>query len=94
MEHELTLKIVTAHGGLDPVACQSVHLPLCDGANGHGGGSYGIRHGHVKALFALAHGRVEALAEGKAVLTGQCGGGFASVEDNTVTVVTEHFTRD
>ncbi len=87
----LTVKIVTARGSQDPVRCNSVHLTLCDDAKGLGGGSYGVRPGHAKALFALADGPVQALSAGKTVLAGRCCGGFAAVEQNTVTIVTERF---
>lgn len=91
----LTLKIVTPQGSQPPVACDSLRLTLCDGENGLGGGSYGIRSGHAKALLALAaSGPVTALAAGKTVLAGRCGGGFASVEGDAVTVVTESFARE
>ncbi len=90
----LTLKIVTARGALEPVRCGSVHLTLCDGAKGRGGGSYGVRPGHARALFALDAGPVTALDGGQTVLSGQCAGGFAAVEPDTVTVITERFSRE
>lgn len=88
---ELTLKIVTPTGSRDPIRCDSIHLTLCDGERGRGGGSYGIRPGHAKALFALDDGPLTALLGGSAVLEGRCGGGFAAVDRSTVTVVTETF---
>ena len=91
---ELTLKIVTAEGSRPPVRCGSIHLTLCDDANGRGGGSYGIRPGHAKALFALGDGPVTALSAGQTVLSGRCSGGFATVEQDAVTVVTERFAPE
>lgn len=89
---ELTLRIVTTRGAGEPVACQSVHLAVCDDENGRGGGSCGIRPGHVRALFSLAEdGPVTALREGRTVFSGRCGGGFATVDGDEVTVVTERF---
>lgn len=89
----LVLHITTPKGALAPVACDSVHLTICDDLQGRGGGSYGIRPGHAKALFALQPGCVRAFFAGRQVLAGQSGAGFATVEQNTVTVVTESFSK-
>ena len=88
---KLILNIVTPGGARDPIECDSVHLTICDDLSGKGGGSYGVRAGHAKALFSLDKGAVKALLSGQSVLTGESGMGFATVERNTVTVVTEGF---
>lgn len=89
---ELALRIVTAKGAQAPVRCDGVHLTVCDGQNGRGGGSCGIRPGHIKAVFSLAeNGKVTAWLAGTSVFTGRCGGGFATVDKDVVTVVTESF---
>ena len=88
---ELVLKIVTPNGARDPIRCDSVHLTICDDLRGKGGGSYGIRAGHAKSLLSLDTGVVKAFLSDQIVLTGESGVGFATVERNTVTIVTEAF---
>ena len=88
---ELILKIVTSQGAHGPVPCDSIHLTVRDNANGKGGGSYGIRPGHTKALLALAEGTITAYLVGKTVLFGRCSLGFATVEQDAVTAVVEDF---
>ena len=62
---------------------------LCDDNNGEGGGSVGIRTGHIKSLMSIEKGKVTADLEGKEVFSCTTQGGFATVENDTVTVVTE-----
>lgn len=87
----LTLKIVTPEGALSPVACDSIRLTVSDDRKGKGGGSYGVRRGHTKALLALEEGEIRALLSGKTVFAGQSGRGFATVERDLVTAVVESF---
>lgn len=87
---ELALKIVTTEGARASIPCDSVHLTVCDNEAGRGGGSYGIRKGHTKAILSLAEsGAVTAYRAGKTVFTGRCAGGFATVDGDLVTVITE-----
>ena len=89
---ELTLRVVTAEGAGEAVRCDCVHLTVCDGGNGRGGGSCGIRPGHIRAMFSLAEdGGVAALRGGARIFAGRCAGGFATVVRDEVTVVTERF---
>lgn len=88
---KLILNIVTPNGARDPIQCDSVRLTICDDLSGKGGGSYGIRAGHAQSLLSLDKGVVKAFLSGQNVLTGKSGIGFATVERNTVTVVTEAF---
>lgn len=88
---KLILHIVTPNGARDPIPCDSIRLTICDDLNGKGGGSYGIRAGHAKALLSLDQGTLKAFLSGQQVLTGESGMGFATVERNTVTVVAEAF---
>ena len=90
---KLTLKIVTPSGARAPIRCDSVHLTICDDLNGKGGGSCGIRAGHAKSLLTLDQGVIQAFLSGQTVLTGENDIGFATVEQNTVTVVTETFVE-
>lgn len=86
---QLTLHIVTPKGSMEPIACDSIHLTICDDVNGRGGGSYGIRSGHAKALLSLEKGETKAFLAGKKVFLAECGGGFATVDRDEVTVVVE-----
>ena len=88
---ELILNIVTPKGAHNPIQCDSVRLTICDDLSGKGGGSYGIRAGHAKSLFPLDKGIIKAFLAGQTVLTGESDIGFATVERNIVTVVTEAF---
>ena len=85
----LTLKIVSKDGVVAAVECDSVHLTVCDDTNGRGGGSMGIRPGHIKSLISLDQGSVAAYIGEKEIFSCIVGGGFATVENDTVTVVTE-----
>ena len=87
----LTLIVVTPEGNRQPLECDSVQITVADNENGKSGGSYGIRPGHIKALFALDSGTIKAVSGGSAVLTALSGPGFASVDNNTVTAVIEKF---
>ena len=87
----LILKLVTPEAALEPVPCDSVHLTVCDDAKGKGGGSYGIRPGHTKTLFALDAGPIRAFLDGTCIFSGRTGGGFATVDGDAVTAVVESF---
>lgn len=88
---KLVLNIITPNGARDPIQCDSVRLTICDDLSGKGGGSYGVRAGHAKSLLTLDKGIVKAFLSGQNVLTGESDVGFATVEQNTVTVVTGSF---
>lgn len=90
----LTLSIVTLAGTMEPMDCDSVQLHVADNAEGKGGGSYGIHPGHIKALFSLAAGTLTALKNGETVLKAATGDGFATVQDDTVTVVVSQFEKN
>lgn len=90
---ELTLNIVSPKGVFGPVYCDSVQLTVCDDLKGKGGGSYGIRSGHIESLLTLDKGIIKAFLEGKNILTAKCDCGFATVKNNTVTAVVEDFTE-
>ena len=85
----LTLKIVSKDGTRPPVECDSVHLNVCDDTMGRGGGSMGIRAGHIKSLICLDRGPVTAYLEGKEIFSCITDGGFATVENDIITIVTE-----
>ena len=86
----MTLKIVTPEGIDQSVECDSVTLWMAPDRSGKGEGSIGIRHGHTDAMIALGNGRTEARLNGKPIFSAQTEGGFATVSNDTVTVVTHH----
>lgn len=90
---KLTLKIATPKGARDPILCDSIQLTISDDLSGRGGGGYGIRPGHAKALLTLDRGVIKASLSGRNILTGKTGAGFVNVEQNTVAVVTEDFSE-
>ena len=87
----LTLSIVTPAGSKSGVQCSSVHLTLADNSDGKGGGSFGIRKGHIKSLLALEKGSLKAYDGENLILKAHCGAGFASIDNDAVTVVVEEF---
>ncbi len=89
----LTLNIVTPAGALPPVECDSIHLAVADNGEEKGGGSYGIRPGHIQALLALERGGIAAFLRGEKIFFGESGAGFASVDHDVVTAVLEDFTQ-
>ena len=86
----LTLKIVTPEGVDKTVACDSITLWMAPDVHGKGEGSLGIRKGHTEAVIALGEGPLSAHLEGKEVFSDRTKGGFATVLDDTVTIVTPH----
>lgn len=89
MDLPLTLVILCPGGKAGETHCDSVDLFAADNAQGQGGGSIGIRKGHMPAVIALAAGKVTARADGKTVLTAETDGGFATVKNNIVTVIAQ-----
>lgn len=91
---ELSLRIVTPKGELVSLRCDSVRLTVSDDGEGKGGGSLGIRPGHVRAVLSLQPGPLLADLSGTRVLSARCGGGFATVNADCVTVVAEECEID
>ena len=85
----LTLKIVSKKGTGSAVKCDSVHLVTVDDTTGKGGGRLGIRPGHIKSLISVDEGPVRAYLDGKEIFFAIVGTGFATVENDIVTIVTE-----
>ena len=88
-EHALKLRILSPEGLQSEIVCDGVQLLLPDDADGRGGGSLGIRSGHAPAVMALDAGPVTATRGEETVLRAQVSGGFASVADNVVTVLSD-----
>ncbi len=88
----LTLKIVTPEGVDQTVSCDSISLWMASDKKGIGEGSIGIRKGHTDAVIALGNGNIEARLDGRTVFSAGTEGGFATVLDDIVTVVTNHLS--
>ena len=84
----LTLKILSPVGEKADVSCDSIILTVRDNSQGKGGGSYGIRTGHAPALIATDKGRITAKKDGNTVFSEIFDEGMATVDKNTVTVIT------
>lgn len=85
----MTLRLVTPEGTAAETACDSVVLTMPDGADGRGGGLVGIERGHAPAVLALGDGALRASLGGEKVFEAVVSDGFASVKDNTITVITD-----
>jgi len=89
----LLLRIVTPDSPASEVSCDSVRLTLGDDSTGRGGGAYGIHGGHAKSIMSLDKGPVSAFLNGEIIFNCSITGGFAKIEDNTVTVVAEELIK-
>ena len=85
----LKIRIVTPNGEAASASCDSIRLNMADDASGRSGGSVGIRKGHENAVISLAPGVAEGRLNGELVFSAKIKGGFATVKDNLVTVVTD-----
>lgn len=85
-ELPLTLTVVTSEKTFPDVKCDSILLTVKDNENGKGGGAYGIRRGHAKALIATADGTVTASAGGEKVFSVHLSEGFASIDKNHIII--------
>ena len=90
----LTLKIVTPDGNDRVISCDSVTLWMSADSKGRQEGSIGIRKGHTEAVIALGNGPLEAHQEGKLIFSARSEGGFATVLNDTITVITNHLTEN
>ena len=89
MEGKLVFCLLTPRKEVVSCSCEAVNLWAKDDDKGEGGGSVGIRRGHVPTVIALAeNGPVQVASEGKLVFAAKVRGGFARVEAGSVTVLT------
>ena len=91
MSEALSLKVITPEKEYVYENCDSVSFTLSDNSKGNGGGSYGIRKGHAKAIFSLSDGKLSASKNGEVIVEGIAAPGFSSVENNIVTVIVDSF---
>lgn len=82
----LTLRILDRSGGETRYSCDSVRLPEREEKPGVGGGTRGIRRGHICAVIALGEGVIHAALGSKPVAEYPISGGVASVEKNMITI--------
>ena len=90
----MTLRLLTPTGTSAETACDSVLLTQRDSVDGRGGGLVGIREDHAPAVIALGDGSVSASLGSRTVFRAAVSGGFASVQDNVVTVITDSAVID
>lgn len=88
---KITVEIITPMGVEFKKECTTVQFNVADDAKGGYGGSYGVRAGHAKAIFALKKGLVKVLSGTELILNCNCGDGFATVDENAVSLVVESF---
>ncbi|MBE6802360.1 MAG: hypothetical protein E7530_05715 [Ruminococcaceae bacterium] len=89
MSESLLLKVITPEKEYIYDNCDSVSFCVSDNQKGNGGGRYGIRKGHAKAVFSLDNGKLSASKNSEGVVEMITSSGFAKVEDNTVTVIVD-----
>ena len=89
MEGEFRFLLLTPVKEVASCSCDAVNLWEKENAAGHGGGSIGIRRGHLPAVLALAEsGPLQVTLAGKTCFSGKVHGGFARIEPGSVTVLT------
>lgn len=89
MENLLSVKFFTVNRQVPVIECDSIRLPVSDKLNGEFSGSYGIRKGHAKAVFALTSGKVTATLKGETIFTADISDGFAIVENDEVNITVD-----
>ena len=90
MKDRLTFRLITPDGIMTDCECTAVDMTACADKNGQGGGSVGIRRGHLPAVIALESGsKIKITLQNGDRQTVKVDGGFAEVADNTVTVICE-----
>ncbi len=90
---ELVVEIITPDGTKFKGSCTYVQFNVADNSKGNYVGSYGIRAGHTKAIFALEKGLMKVFNDNSLILNCECGEGFATIDENSVFLVVESFSR-
>lgn len=91
MTEALSLKVITPEKECFYENCESVSFCVNDNQKGNGGGSYGIRKGHAKAIFSLDKGKLTVSKNGEVTVNAIVSSGFAKIENNIVTVIVDEF---
>ena len=89
MNKSLLLEVFSTDGNAQRIECDYVRLPVAQESSGKFSGSCGIKKGHAKAAISLDDGILSADLNGESVFKAEISGGFAIVENNTVTVTVE-----
>ena len=89
MEDNLRFRLLTPEGEVFSCSCDAVNLTAKDDAAGRGGGSLGVRRGHLPAVAALEEGgRLRVRSGGKTVFSCRVRGGYARIGREEVEVLT------
>ena len=89
MEGGLRFRLLTPEGEVFSCSCDAVDLTAKDNADRRGGGSLGVRRGHLPAVAALEEGGLlRVRAEDKTVFSCRVRGGFARIGRDEVEVLT------
>lgn len=86
MKDILTVSFFSVDRQVSDIECDSVRLPVSDNMKGEFSGSYGVRKGHARAVFSLEAGKVILTSDGKTVFEADISDGFATVENNEVSI--------
>ena len=85
----MKLKVITVDTHIEKENCDYITLTVADDVKGGFSGSYGIKKGHARTVFALGEGKVTAQRQGEIIFSAEASSGFATVEDNVVTVTVD-----
>ena len=89
MAEKLRFRLLTPAGEVFSCLCDAVDLTSKDDASGRGGGSLGVRRGHLPAVAALEEGGgLRCVSGGKTVFSCRIRGGFARIGREEVDVLT------
>lgn len=86
---DLQVRIISPSGVLAEAQGKSLHLPLAETKDHRCGGDYNIHPGHVAAVLVLSDGAFRLLDGERIVLSGRLGDGIATVEHDSVTVLSD-----
>ncbi len=89
MKDSLTVKFFTVDRQISALECDSVRIPVADSSKGEFSGSYGIKKGHARAVFALKQGTVIVAKDDKTIFTANISNGFAIVENNEISITVD-----
>lgn len=89
MNDNLTLKVFTVDRHIEVDGCDYVKLSISDSCDGRFSGSYGIKRGHARAVFSLCEGTVTASKGTQILFKAETSEGFATVEDDIVSVTVD-----
>lgn len=90
----LRLRILTPEGVNTETDCDSITMVMANGKQGNEEGLIGIHPGHTDAVISLSQGPVTAKKAGATVLEFTVNGGFAVVNDNTVSIIVNKYVED